>query len=1158
MQVVSENINLFKNEQELQYSFSLAERRSDLLIVTFASQHKVKDSKVKKENVICHRLLVFDNYQIENVKIEKSIVKLIEDICKKHKIEHRVAIGLNEKGFIAIYFGIKYNFDVAISGISDYVNTLSSNNSSMCTSPEFDILNRLMNEMIESQQYIMAKVILGTYKNQKNDDLSFLTKQFKRLGIMYLLDSLVKDETDDFFDELVKKHLSLQGYFPKLINYEVEMENNQLILKTLTSSYLDNVAVYFYKNKSKLAEVKYSTDRISYFNIKSEGIYFFKIFIFNEDKKKKKSLITSKIVLKKTSNGGFEIDEDASDLLKTKTYRLDNHNKNFIPSVLLKAREIPQSNGSRFYPKDSIRIGIICDEFFYNSLNGIANLVYINKANYEEYTNELDLLLVVTTWNGIDMDWLGIANVEDKAQRAALYKIIEVYKANQVPTAFYSKEDPVNYEIFIDIAKHCDYIFTTAEEKIDSYKNDCNNNNVSVWSFGINPIYHNPIGIKKFPKQQAVLFAGSWYEKYPERRVDTTMLLDGILSSNQNLYIIDRFFNLHRSQYSFPLKYTKYTSPAVKHTDLQNIHKLFNWSINLNTVKYSPTMFANRVYELQALGNIILSNYNSAINNKFPNVQIFMTLDDVKSFLNTITPEEIYEKQLQGIRRVMSSETSHHRLMELFSVLKLPIKKLERKVVVLVKSKSKRIIKMFEKQSYRHKELMLESQFCENVKLKYDIVAFFNEENEYGHFYLEDMINGFKFTDSNYITKDAHYNHNKELQSGIEFDYVNEFKDKFKTIFWANQYNSKELLKLKKSDNLLKGFSIDSKQVNEVINRYQFNEQPKLTVVVPIYNNGEFLLNKCFTSLKRSSMFDKMEIILVDDGSSDNNTLRIIHELRERYSNVKTYFYPEGGSGSASRARNKGVELATTDYIAFIDPDDEAINDGFSKLYNIIASNGHCLVVGNTIKIDFLKMQRLNYYNIARVANSNDDLITQSKKDFLTKTKFMAQHISSMVIRKSIILENKITMIEGAFGEDTIFFQELILNSKTVYIVDEDIDLYYAAVEGSAVNAISSTAFKKYLICEKERIKKYIQYDVLGEYLETRYEVYFSFWYLGKLKMVKDEEFIEAVNILKEIIEIFSPYYSFKTESMKRFQELIFEGDYQILKDEYMTKANKE
>lgn len=65
---------------------------------------------------------------------------------------------------------------------------------------------------------------------------------------------------------------------------------------------------------------------------------------------------------------------------------------------------------------------------------------------------------------------------------------------------FYSKEDPVNYEAFIGLARKCEYVFTTAVEKIESYQKDCRHNNIFVLEFGVNPLYHNPIGIKIFKK----------------------------------------------------------------------------------------------------------------------------------------------------------------------------------------------------------------------------------------------------------------------------------------------------------------------------------------------------------------------------------------------------------------------------------------------------------------------------------------------------------------------------------------------------------------------------------------------------------------------------------------------------------------------------------
>lgn len=840
------------------------------------------------------------------------------------------------------------------------------------------------------------------------------------------------------------------------------------------------------------------------------------------------------------------------EIVELKNYRREHHNKEFLGRVLPLAKQIPLSNGSRFYDMDTKKIGIISDEFFYHSFEGMADLTYINKTNYTKHT-KLDFLLVVTTWKGLDMDWKGLGNPNIKVHRETLYDIIDFYKARDIPSVFFSKEDPVNYEVFVDVAKRCEYIFTTAVEKVESYKADCKNDNVFVWAFGINPLIHNPVGIKKFEKEKGVLFAGSWYYKYPERQIDTRMVFDGIIKSNQELQIVDRNFDLHLSQYLYPKEYTKYTSPPVKHDELQSLHKLFNWSLNFNSIKYSPTMFANRIYELQALGNIILSNYSTAVNNKFPNVPMFTTSGDVKDFLNTINPEEIYERQLQGIRRVMSSETAHHRLSELYEALQLPLETLDRRVAVIVKAKTKKLVEMFENQSYPHKELVLESQFFNNIKARYDMIAFFNEENEYGHFYLEDMVNGFKYTDSDYITKSAYYDSSNKFHEGVEFDYVKQFKDKYKTVFWANAFNAKKLLNLKKSENLKKGFSIDHMQVNEVVTQYQAAEELKLTVIVPVYNNGDFLLNKCFNSLKRSSMFNEMEILLIDDGSSDQNTLRIINELDAKYSNIKTYFYPEGGSGSASRPRNKGIELATTDYITYLDPDNEAVNDGFAKLFKIITKGNFDIALGNMQRFAN-NFMTFSYHKVALNFNNKSDEVHNKKqmREFLKRNNLRAMSIQALIVKKSVIADNEIKMVEGAVGQDTIFFLELMLNADTLKVTNEDIHIYYAAVEGSSVNKIGKKFFERYLILEKYRIEAYEKYDILTLFLESRFEYYFENWYLKKLPLVDEQELDESIKILSEIFSFYQARKgTFESEVLIEFSKMVDAGDVGGIRDKF-------
>ncbi len=203
----------------------------------------------------------------------------------------------------------------------------------------------------------------------------------------------------------------------------------------------------------------------------------------------------------------------------------------------------------------------------------------------------------------------------------------------------------------------------------------------------------------------------------------------------------------------------------------------------------------------------------------------------------------------------------------------------------------------FNRQSYPYKTFMEEKDVTEQVYAEHDMVAFFGEDYCYGEYYLEDMINGFKYTDSDYITKDAYYRSPQEYVPGVEHQYVNEMKDRYRTLFWRESFDWKSLKDIQPGE-LLKGYSIDPLEILTALENKQENEIKtyKLSVIIPTYNNGEHLRYKCFQSLSRSSIFEDMEIIIVDDGSTDGYTPYIVKRLQEKYPNVKTHFYPQGGA----------------------------------------------------------------------------------------------------------------------------------------------------------------------------------------------------------------------------------------------------------------------
>lgn len=93
---------------------------------------------------------------------------------------------------------------------------------------------------------------------------------------------------------------------------------------------------------------------------------------------------------------------------------------------------------------------------------------------------------------------------------------------------------------------------------------------------------------------------------------------------------------------------------------------------------------------------------------------------------------------------------------------------------------------------------------------------------------------------------------------------------------------------------------------------------PKITVVIPAYNI-ETLLEKCVVSVAEQDYpKDKLEVIIVDDGSTDS-TGELCDKLSSVYENVTALHKENGGSSSA---RNLGMAHATGDYIGFVDSDD--------------------------------------------------------------------------------------------------------------------------------------------------------------------------------------------------------------------------------------------
>lgn len=128
---------------------------------------------------------------------------------------------------------------------------------------------------------------------------------------------------------------------------------------------------------------------------------------------------------------------------------------------------------------------------------------------------------------------------------------------------------------------------------------------------------------------------------------------------------------------------------------------------------------------------------------------------------------------------------------------------------------------------------------------------------------------------------------------------------------------------------------------------YNSEIDPKISVIVPVYNTEKYI-SRCLDSLLCQNFDEKYEIIIIDDGSTDNSP-DLAAEYAMSFKNVKLYSQENGG---LSAARNTGLEHARGKYIAFVDSDDYVDINYLSEMYEAAESSEADIVCCNFRCVD--------------------------------------------------------------------------------------------------------------------------------------------------------------------------------------------------------------
>lgn len=362
--------------------------------------------------------------------------------------------------------------------------------------------------------------------------------------------------------------------------------------------------------------------------------------------------------------------------LKTKT--------NLGDKVTLKAGDSKRNKDQ----SDPDKLTILCvfDAFTKNCFAPEFNLFSPTPDNWRMFmdSQKMDAVFMESAWHGNDNSWeLLTHNLSGIHKLEIVTELITTAKKKGIKTIFWNKEDPVHFNAFIDTAKLFDFIFTSDTESIQKYHQCLNHSRIYFLPFAAQHKIHNPVreNSKRDKRDKTVCFAGTYYNfSYAERKIDLDFLLKPAIPYGLEIY--DRNYGetgATADKYRFPEIYQPVIKGKLDYAEMVNNYKKYKVFLNVNSVKYSSTMFARRVFELLACGTPVISNYSKGIINLLGEETVFIAENenDTRKFLDRLLGDEHFwwRQSLMGMRKVIESHTYQVRASEICSVTGLPFRK---------------------------------------------------------------------------------------------------------------------------------------------------------------------------------------------------------------------------------------------------------------------------------------------------------------------------------------------------------------------------------------------------------------------------------------------------------------------------------------------------
>jgi len=295
----------------------------------------------------------------------------------------------------------------------------------------------------------------------------------------------------------------------------------------------------------------------------------------------------------------------------------------------------------------------------------------------------------------------------------------------------------------------------------------------------------------------------------------------------------------------------------------------------------------------------------------------------------------------------------------------------------------------------------------------------------------------------------------------------------------------------------------------------------KLSIIIPVYNTPEVLLEQCISSVEQNlyNMNEETEVLFINDGSTEPHVEQILKHIENKNPRIKYIFKPNSG---VANTRNMGINIAQGEYLTFVDADDYLEPDAFQYMLDTI----------ETVKTDVVmfgfsddndnksRVEVKRYYS----GSDKDEIIwalVSGKTWQYTLSGYLISTVWANIYRREFLIKNKIFFVQDVAPNEDFLFMIYLLHKVDAFYVDNRLVYHYVYYADSAVRKFTNRHISvainmmpildDFVFCNYPGNTRFMEAVVLRAYSYIRFNkgIYFthpqntkSFW---KLKSEMDD-----------------------------------------------------